>query len=296
MIDRRPVSLPLAFAAAAGGILVFSVMDAVMKGLVLAIGVYAAMFWRTLAGVVLSGGLYAAMRRRPPTRAAMRLHVVRGLVATLMALTFFWGLARVPMAQAIALAFVAPILSLLLAAVILKERVPRGSLVACALAAAGVATILAGQARAELGAEALAGTVAILVSAVAYAFNIILMRAQSQVASPAEVAFWQNLVVTACLSAAAPWLLTVPPAIHAPAIIGAAALATISMLLLSWAYAHGPASYLAPSEYTSFVWAAMLGWLVFGETLSLWTVGGAILIVGGSIAAARCAPVLEAAP
>jgi len=295
-MTARPVSLPIAFAAAASGIFVFSLMDAVMKGLVLALGVYATMFWRTLAGVVLSGGLYAATRQGWPTRAAMRLHVVRGCVGTVMALTFFWGLARVPMAQAIALAFVAPVLSLFLAAAILKERVPRGSVIACALAAAGIATILAGQARAELGRDALAGTVAILVSAVAYAFNIILMRAQSQVARPAEVAFWQNLVVAACLVVAAPWLVTVPPAVHWPAIGGAAALATVSMLLLSWAYAHGPASYLAPSEYTSFVWAAILGRIVFGETLSPWTIAGAVLIVGGSVAAARAVPVLEAEP
>lgn len=293
MTVDQAVPRPLAFAVAALGILVFSGMDAVMKGLVLVLGVYTTMVWRTLAAVALSGVLYATLRNPWPSRVAMRLHVVRGIVSTVMALTFFWGLARVPMAQAIALAFVAPILSLLLAALILKERVARGSIVACAFAAAGVALILTGQARASLGPDALAGTIAVLASALCYAFNIILMRAQAQVAKPVEVAFWQSVVVGVCLLPAAPWFAHMPDAAHWPVIGGAAVLATLSLLLLGWAYQHAEASYLAPTEYTSFVWAAILGWLVFAETLSPWTLAGALGIVAGSVVAARSKPVMS---
>lgn len=288
--NSRPVPLPLAFAAAALGILVFSGMDAVMKGLVIALGVYTTMLWRSLAGILVSGALYATVRSPWPSRPAMRLHIVRGLVSTVMALAFFWGLARVPMAQAIALAFIAPILSLFLAAAILKERVPRGSIIACACAAVGVGLILTGQARADLGADAIDGTIAVLASAVCYAFNIVLMRAQAQVAEPVEVAFWQSVIVGACLAPAAPWFASVPGPEHWPVIAGAAVLAVTSLLLLGWAYRHGPASYLAPTEYTSFVWAAALGWLVFGETLSPWTIAGAVAIVAGSMVAARSKP------
>ena len=71
-----------------------------------------------------------------------------------MALTFFWGLARVPMAQAIALAFVAPLIALYLAAVILKETIERRAILASLLGFAGVLVILAGQAQAEMGREA----------------------------------------------------------------------------------------------------------------------------------------------
>lgn len=292
MTDDRPVPLTAAFAVAAFGILVFSGMDAVMKGLVLALGVYTTMVWRSLAGILVSGALYAGVRSPWPSRTAMRLHIVRGVVSTVMALAFFWGLARVPMAQAIALAFIAPILSLFLAALILKEQVPRGSIVACICAAIGVGLILTGQARAEMGAEALAGTIAVLASAVCYAFNIVLMRAQAQVAEPVEVAFWQSVIVGACLLPAAPWFASVPAADHWLVIAGAAVLAVTSLLLLGWAYRHGPASYLAPTEYTSFVWAAILGWLVFGETLSPWTVTGAVAIVTGSLVAARSKPLV----
>lgn len=287
-----PVALPRAFAVAALGILVFSGMDAVMKGLVIALGVYTTMVWRSVAGILVSGALYACLRSPWPSRTAMRLHVVRGIVSTVMALAFFWGLARVPMAQAIALAFIAPILSLVLAALILKERVPRGSIIACVCAAIGVGLILTGQARAELGNDAFAGTIAVLASAVCYAFNIVLMRAQAQVAAPVEVAFWQSVIVGGCLAPAAPWFASVPAVEHWPVIAGAAVLAVTSLLLLGWAYRHGPASYLAPTEYTSFVWAAILGWLVFDETLSPWTLAGAVAIVAGSLVAARSKPVV----
>ena len=76
-------------------------------------------------------------------------------------------------------------------------------------------------------------------------------------------------------------------------------LSTASLLLLSWAYARAEASYLAATEYTSFLWAMLLGWLVFAETVSPFTLAGAALIVAGCILAARrpedVSPALEAA-
>ena len=50
------------------------------------------------------------------------LHLWRGLVVSVMAFLFFWGLARVPLAEAIGLSFIAPLIALYLAAVLLKEK------------------------------------------------------------------------------------------------------------------------------------------------------------------------------
>lgn len=283
---NRPLSPLIAFAVAALGIAIFSSMDALMKGLVIGLGAYNALTWRMLAGVAASGIPYALSRPRWPARAVLQIHVVRGLVSAVMAFLFFWGLGRVPMAQAIALAFIAPIIALFLAALILKERITRLTIIATAMAFAGVVVILWGQARAELGPDAFWGAIAILVSAVCYAWNIILMRQQSLVAGPGEVAFFQTLIVTLVYLFAAPWLLVVPPLADAPALILSAVLATASLFLLSWAYRHAEASYLAPTEYTGFLWATLWGWVVFGEHVSLFTVAGAALIVGGCILAA----------
>ena len=276
-----------AFAVATLGIAVFSAMDAVVKGLSLALGAYNALLWRSFAGVAISGILFVATRTAWPVRSVMRVHLIRGSVSAVMAIAFFWGLARVPMAQAVALAFIAPLIALFLAAVLLKEHVGRTAIIASLLAIIGVGVILTGQARAEMGPEAFHGTLAILVSAVCYAYNIILMRQQAQVAGPIEIAFFQSLIVSILFTLALPFFGAVPALVHLPAIIGAAALATVSLLLLSWAYARGQASYLAPTEYTSFLWAALFGFLIFDETVSPFTLAGAALIITGCVIAAR---------
>lgn len=276
-----------AFAVATLGIAVFSAMDAVMKGLSLALGAYNALVWRSFAGVAISGVLFVATRTAWPAKSVMRVHLIRGSVSAVMAIAFFWGLARVPMAQAVALTFIAPLIALFLAAVLLKEHVGRTAIIASLLAIVGVGVILTGQARAEMGPEALHGTLAVLVSAVCYAYNIVLMRQQAQVAGPIEIAFFQSLIVSVLFALALPFFGEVPALVHLPAIIGSAALATVSLLLLSWAYARGQASYLAPTEYTSFLWAALFGFIIFGETVSPFTLAGAALIITGCVIAAR---------
>jgi S-adenosylmethionine uptake transporter len=58
-------------------------------------------------------------------------------------------------------------------------------------------------------------------------------------------------------------------------------------LLFAWAFARGEASYLAATEYSAFLWASVLGWLVFQERLSLYTLSGAVMIIGGCLVASR---------
>ncbi|SNS60270.1 S-adenosylmethionine uptake transporter [Sphingomonas laterariae] len=287
----RPTPPGIAFAVATLGIAVFSCMDALMKGLTIAIGAYNTMLWRSLAGALIGALFHFARGPARPAASTLRLHFHRGLVATAMALLFFWGLARVPMAQAIALTFIAPLIAIFLAGLLLKERIDRRAIVASLIAFAGVLLILAGQARMELGREAFAGAIAILLSAVCYAYNIILMRRQALVADGREVAFYQNVTVGLFLALAAPVLAVVPDAEHAPALLGAAMLATLSLFLLTWAYGRAETSYLAPVEYTAFVWASILGYLVFDERVGPLTVAGALLIAGGCLMAARRKPV-----
>ena len=295
----RPTPLT-AFLVGMIGIATFSGMDAVMKGLVIALGIYPTMLWRMLSGVAMSGALFA-VRPNWPSRSTMRIHLYRGALTTVMALLFFWGIARVPLAQAIALAFIAPLISLFLAAAFLHETIGRRMIGASLIAFAGVAVIFVGQARADLGDDALLGSIAILVSAVCYAVNIILMRRQALVAGPIEIAFFQNVIVAVLLLAAWPVVggADVPPRDQIPFVLLAALLSTASLLLLSWAYARAEASYLAATEYTAFLWAMLLGWLVFGESVSPFTLAGAALIVAGCFLAARrpedCTPSLEAA-
>jgi S-adenosylmethionine uptake transporter len=296
-VVQHPVQ---AFLVCVLGIALFSGMDAVMKGLVLAIGTFATMFWRNLIGIGLSGAAYLPRRSGWPSRATMRIHVARGVLSTAMGFLFFWGIGRVPLAQAIALAFIAPLIALYLAAVMLDETVGRRTIGASLIAFAGVLVIFIGQARAELGREALIGSVAILGSALLYAVNIILMRRQALVADPLEITFFQSVIVTIVLALFVPVVgLALPPLPEWPWLLLAACLAISSLILLGWAYARAEASYLAATEYTAFLWASLFGWLVFREPLSPFTVAGACLIVAGCILAVRkplvSGPPLEAA-
>jgi len=75
-----------------------------------------------MAGAIFGGIVFAATRTPWPTRAVLRVHLIRGSLSVVMAILFFWGLARVPLAQGVALAFVAPLIALYLAALILKEH------------------------------------------------------------------------------------------------------------------------------------------------------------------------------
>ena len=284
-VAQHPVK---AFAVTLVAVGALSIMDAVMKGLVIAIGIVAVSLWRATANFLLSAALYLPRRRGWPSRSTLRIHAIRGVVVTVMAGLFFWGIGRVPLAQAIALTFIAPLIALLLAAVILDERVGPRSIGGSCVAFCGVIVIVAGQVRGGLGGEVLVGSAAIVGSALCYAVNIVMMRQQALAAKPLEINFFQSLVVGLlwlCIAA----IVGMPalPSGHWQWIVIAALLSTGGGLLYSWAYARAEASYLAVTEYSAFLWASALGWLIFHERLSMFTLAGAMLIVAGSLIAVR---------
>lgn len=293
MIRSSPAT---AFAVATLGIAIFSAMDAMMKGLSMEIGAYSAMLWRSVIALAMSGALFLGLRRRWPGRAALKLHLWRGLASATSVLLFFWGLARLPIAQGVALSFIAPLIALGLAALFLKEKVGRSAIAASVLAFAGVLVILAGQARADLGPEAFRGAVAIVFAAIFYAAGVILGRRQSQIADPVEIGLFFNIVALGLYMPAAPWLAVAIDATHLPRLLVCAAFSLVSIMLIAWAYARAEANYLLPVEYTAFLWASLLGWWVFGERLSPLTVAGALMIVAGCLWAARRRPFHPPAP
>ena len=285
----RRVTHPVqGFLAALGAVAVLSIMDAVMKHLVIAIGIVAVSIWRAIVNLILSGGLYLPRRQTWPSRRILWIHVSRSVVVTIMAVLFFWGIGRVPLAQGIALTFIAPLIAMLLAPLFLRERLAGRSIAGAIAAFAGVLVIVLGQARAEIRPDVLLGIAAILGSAVCYSVNILMMRWQALAAKPLEINFFQALVVLLI------WIVALP-VVGIPAwpqgqvgwIVLAAIMSTSGGLLFAWAYARGEASYLAVTEYSAFLWASALGWIVFRERVSSFTLAGALLIVAGCLIAAR---------
>lgn len=284
-VEQRPVA---AFAVALLGIGALSTMDAVMKGLSQDIGAFATMCWRSVLAVVVLAIPYLLNKTNWPTRRAMKFHVWRGVLMVPMSFLFFWGLARVPMAQAIALTFIAPLVALVLAAVFLAEPVGKRMASGSLLAFVGVVIIFFGQGQSDLGPEALKGSIAILGSAICYAFNIVVMRRQAQNAGPMEIAFFQFVTTGIGFWMIAPFVgLPVYPSGQESALILATGLSIAGMLLLAWAYARAGAAYLSSTEYSGFVYAMVLGWWLFGEEVSPYTLAGAVLIIAGCLIAAR---------
>ena len=278
------------FLVAASGVAFFSLMDAAMKDLSISIGAYNAVLWRNMIGAVLTGLVFFGSRQAWPTRNVLRLHLLRSFVVAMMALSFFWAIARLPLAEAIGLSFIAPVVALYLAAILLGEKIGREAVLASVAGLTGMAVILAGRLSGDYDEQALYGAIAVLCSAMLFAYNLILARRQAQQAGPLEIAFFQNLLTAAILSIGAYWFMEALPLAKLPIASGAALLAVISLLLLSWAYARAEAQVLIPVEYTGFVWAVIFGWIFFDEGVSWTTLAGTALIVTGSFLAARAKP------
>lgn len=259
-----------------------SLMDAFMKSAALVLGPYMAAFLRALFAFALVMPIWLAGRPRWPERRVMKVHLTRGVVGSLMALTFFLSLTKLPLAETIAISFIAPIISLYLAALLLGEQVRPRAIWGALLGLAGVLLIVGGKfGRGNLDEDTLLGLAAIITSALLYAWNLVLQRQQALIAKPTEVATFYMGTASLAYLLAAPWFFEMPR-LDALSDVGVGAVLTVAgALTMAWAYARAEAQVLVPLEYSGFVWASLFGWLLLGERVTLTAVAGAALIVAG---------------
>jgi len=269
------------------GLACFSMMDVVMKSLGLAIGTYNAILWRVMAALLLAATLYFAQRPRKPERRVMKLHIQRGILTIFMAYSFFWGITIVPLAEAIALSFVAPLIALYLAAIFLGEHISRIAILASVLGFSGVLVVAVGRMQYGYSEGVVWGFAAILFSALLYAINLVMQRRQAQLAGPVEISFFQNLIMVCGYGAAAPFAAKIPDMEFVPQIIIGAVLSVLSAMLISWGYARAQAQILVNLEYSAFIWAAIFGWIFFSEEVTVATLLGTMLIVAACLLVAR---------
>ncbi|HWI86714.1 MAG TPA: DMT family transporter, partial [Sphingomonas sp.] len=245
------------------------------------------MLWRSIAGLAMCVVLFGARREPWPDRTRIILHTKRSVAAAISVLLFFWGLVRVPMAEGVALTFLSPLIALLLAAPMLGEKIGRRAIGACLIAFAGVIVIVLGKAGEGGGSASMHGAIAIVIASLFYAYNLVLLRRSALVAGPIEITFFTNLVFTGFYLIGAPVAAIALPLHYAPHVALAAGLAIVSSLLLSWAYARAEAQRLVSVEFTAFIWAAILGAIVFKERVLPVTVAGAAMIIAGCLIGAR---------
>ena len=283
-----PVNRLLPFALAAAGVGFLSLMDALMKEAALATGTYTATVLRSLFGAAIIAPFWLARRSGWPERPVMKLHIERGIISAFMALSFFYALTKLPLAEAIAISFVAPLIALYFARVLLGEKIQRAAIGASVLGLIGTLVIVGGKlGGVGLDRDVLLGLASLMFSAILYAYNFVVIRRQSQVAGPVEIATFHSGVGGLVLLVFAPFLGTVPQTGALMNLVLAGLLTVAGAMAIAWAYARAEAQQLVPIEYTGFLWASLLGWLFFREPVTLPTIAGTALIVAGCWIATR---------
>lgn len=284
--QRHPL-LPFLAAFAAVGFL--SLMDGLMKEAALAAGAYSATILRSLIAMAITLPLWLAMKPRWPDKPVLKLHIERGVISAIMALAFFYALTKLPLAEAIALSFIAPLIALYFAHWLLGEVISRSAIMASLLGFAGTLVIVGARlGSSEFDEDSALGLLSLFFSALLYAYNFVVIRRQSQLAGPLEVATFHAVIGSLVLVLAAPFFFVLPQIETLAVTAGAAALSVGAAMMIAWAYARAEAQVLVPMEYTAFLWAALFGWLFFREEVTTSTLLGVVLIVIGCwIAAPR---------
>lgn len=296
-MPRSTHALPLAAAALSAAM--FLGMDTAAKLLATRFDTLQLTFLRFASGSLFALPIWLWFRSALPSRARWPSHALRSGLLLLALLTWFYGLSVLPLVQAVAVGFTAPIFISLLAMLVLGERPSRWIWAALALGFAGVMVSLAPELSASAApgsAERVRGMLAVGISALCYSGTVILARHQAQRDALWSILLVQNLLPVSVLTlalAARAWLpgLGVAGAASWPTLAAAditlvlllGALATGGLLTITWAFSHIEASLAAPVEYTGLVWAALLGYVVFGEVPTLTSLSSAALIVAGCL-------------
>jgi len=253
-----------------------------MKEAVLTTGTYTATVLRSLAATAIIAPIWFWRKSGWPTKAVMKLHLERGIVSAFMALSFFYSLTKLPLAEAIAISFIAPLLALYFARVLLGEVIQPKAIFASILGLAGTLVIVGGKiGQGEFDDDTILGLTALMFSAVLYAYNFVVVRRQSQLAGPMEVATFHSGIGGLVLLLFAPVFGFAPVGDATVPIMAAAVLTIAGAMAIAWAYARAEAQALVPLEYTGFLWASLLGWVFFSEAVTLTTIAGTVLIVTG---------------
>lgn len=227
-----------------------------------------------------------------PTQGARLLRTTRtGLVlvraACLVAASLLFALAlqRLPVAEATAILFVAPLLVVMVAGPVLHERV----------GAAGWAAVIAGFGGILLIARPggdldPVGIALALATAAATATYQLLSRLLATTETTLAMLFYTALVGAVVFGALAPWFWdgTRPGLLDAALFLGTGVLGGVGHFLFTAAHRHTAASALAPLQYSQLVWVGLLGWLVFGDVPDgLAIVGMCVVAAAGAAVAVR---------
>lgn len=258
-------------------ILGFTLMDATAKQLTQSYSP-AQVIWARFLGnllifaLIFRGRMFLLLRTRQPG-----LQLARALMQLGSVGLFFTALQFIGLAEATAIMDLNPVLITLGAALFLGEKIGPRRIAGIAVALLGALVII----RPGLGVFQPAALLP-LAGAFTYAAGALLTRVVRS-DSVATSVMWSAVVGTLATSAVVPffWQPIRPEDLWLFALLGV--FGTLSQYLLVRAFSVTEAGVLAPFGYTGLIWAGFWGWLFFDQLPDLWTILGAVIIVGAGL-------------
>ena len=236
-------------------------------------------FLRNLIAVPMIAALIGMLLGRAGLRTRnLRLHAGRGALMVTGATLYFTALIYLPLAEATALVFSAPIFITALSVPLLGEAVGWRRWGAVLLGFVGVLVVV------QPGAAGFQPAALLPVGAAAlYA----LFMVSARWIGPREGLWTMMLFVTLFpMIYAAPfamWVWTPVQGQDLSLFLAIAVLGSLGITLIGQAFRMAPAAVVAPFDYTALIWAAALGWLIWGDLLSVSTLLGALIIAASGI-------------
>jgi drug/metabolite transporter (DMT)-like permease len=265
-----------------GVILSLSLMAVAGRALAPELDTFEMMFYRSLVsiGIVLAVGGAMGRLHEVDTR-SIGLHMVRNAFHFAGQNLWFFSLAFIPLAQVVALEFTSPLWVILLAPLILGERITRTRAIAAALGFAGI-LIVARPGFTEINA----GVIAAAASAIGFAGNILFTKRLTRTATITCILFWMAVMQAAMGLAAAGWDGDIAwPSTAAwrwIALIGVGGL--VAHLCLTNALLVAPAAVVVPFDFLRLPVMAVVGMALYAEALDIFVfLGAAVIFAANSL-------------
>ena len=256
------------------GMFLFAAVDTIAKFLTSELHPFQIVWTRQLG--LLAGALFllALHGRRLFLTAQPKLQLIRGLVAALSAAAFIFAIRHVPLADAVAVSFLAPFMVTLMAALILQEPVGWRRWAAVLLGFVGSMIIL----RPGMGAVHPAAML-VVVAAFFFACRQVISRAIADTDGTGTTILYTAVTAVLVLSLPLPWVWVTPDGSELLLLVGMAMLAGFAEVFVIRALELGFAVAVAPVHYTLIIGASLYGWLVFGQFPDAWTWAGTAIIM-----------------
>jgi drug/metabolite transporter (DMT)-like permease len=215
-------------------------------------------------------------------------HLLRGIISSCGMFAGFVALAYLPLSDAVAIGYASPLIVVALAALILKETVRAYRWTAVAVGFVGVLFMLMPQLDARglvggLSSSPAIGAVFALIGAFCSAGATIQVRRLLKTERTGAIVLYFSLMTTVLglLTIVLGWRMPGPGDAALLVLIGV--LGGIGQILLTQSYRSADASLVAPFEYTTMVWAFLIGWFFFDQVPRQAVVGGALIVAAAGL-------------